>query len=349
MHLEQLNITTPEWEQCTKDLTDRTVFQSSAWMSFLVETQRGEPIFAALMNDNAVAGYFCGMVVRKFGIPMLGSPMPGWTTAYMGTNLFNGIPRQFALQAITRFAFRELGCVHVEMMDRRLTPEDARELGFRTRLFDGFEIDITQSEAALMANMEGSCRRNIRKAVRCELRIRECEDDSFVDHYCAQLADVFAKDGLVPTYGKKRVRALMHYLLPEGKVLPLQAIDPEGNCIASMLTVASNDTAFLWGSTSWRRFQYLRPNELLMWASIQHWRARGIRKLDMGGGGEYKRKYGGYEISVPWLRVSKYAGLESLRATAVQAVRLQQRVRGFSKLQGSGAGLPPAASTEHAA
>lgn len=318
-------------------------------MSFLVETQRGEPIFAALMNDNAVAGYFCGMVVRKFGIPMLGSPMPGWTTAYMGTNLFNGIPRQFALQAITRFAFRELGCVHVEMMDRRLTPEDARELGFRTRLFDGFEIDITQSEAALMANMEGSCRRNIRKAVRCELRIRECEDDSFVDHYCAQLADVFAKDGLVPTYGKKRVRALMHYLLPEGKVLPLQAIDPEGNCIASMLTVASNDTAFLWGSTSWRRFQYLRPNELLMWASIQHWRARGIRKLDMGGGGEYKRKYGGYEISVPWLRVSKYAGLESLRATAVQAVRLQQRVRGFSKLQGSGAGLPPAASTEHAA
>jgi CelD/BcsL family acetyltransferase involved in cellulose biosynthesis len=141
----------------------------------------------------------------------------------------------------------------------------------------------------------------------------------------------------------------MHYLLPERKVLPLQAIDPEGNCIASMLTVASNDTAFLWGSTSWRRFQYLRPNELLMWSSIQHWKSRGIRKFDMGGGGEYKRKYGGYEISVPWLRASKYAGLESLRATAVQAVRFQQRLRALSKHQGASAGLPPVASTEHAA
>ena len=133
-----------------------------------------------------------------------------------------------------------------------------------------------------MANMEGSCRRNIRKAVRCGLRIRECNDDSFVDHYYAQLEDVFAKDGLVPTYGKKRVRALMRHLLPEGKVLPLQAIDPEGNCIASMITVASNETAFLWGSTSWRTFQYLRPNELLMWSSIQHWKSRGDREVGYG-------------------------------------------------------------------
>lgn len=349
MHLEQLNITIPEWEQRTQELPDRTVFQSAAWLSFLVETQRGEPVFAVLMSDNRVAGYFCGMIVRKFGIPILGSPMPGWTTAYMGTNLIDGVPRRLALQVVSRFAFRELGCVHVEMMDRRLTPEDARELNFRTRLFNGFEIDLTQSEPDLMASMEGSCRRNIRKAVRCGLRIRECKDDSFVDHYYSQLEDVFAKDGLVPTYGRKRVRALMHHLLPEGKVLPLQAIDAEGNCIASMITVASNDTAFLWGSTSWRRFQFLRPNELLMWSSIQHWKSRGIRKLDMGGGGEYKRKYGGYEISVPWLRASKYAGLESLRTTVAQAVRFQQRLRGLSKNQGPSAELPPAVSTEHAA
>ena len=180
MHLERLSLTIPEWELRTQELPDRTVFQSAAWLSFLVETQRGEPIFAALMDDNAVTGYFCGMIVRKFGILMLGSPMPGWTTAYMGANLIDGVPRRLALQSITRFAFRELGCVHVEMMDRRLTPEDARELSFRMRLFNGFEIDITQSEPALMSNMEGSCRRNIRKAVRCGLRIRECKDDSFV-------------------------------------------------------------------------------------------------------------------------------------------------------------------------
>ncbi len=102
-----------------------------------------------------------------------------------------------------------------------------------------------------MANMEGSCRRNIRKA--CEVRFtnpRAWKDDAFVDHYYSQLGGrLSAKDGLVPTYGKKRVRALMRHLLPEAKVSPLQAIDGDGNCIASTITVASNDIAFLWGST----------------------------------------------------------------------------------------------------
>jgi CelD/BcsL family acetyltransferase involved in cellulose biosynthesis len=348
VHLERLNITIREWERRTQDLPDRTVFQSGAWLSFLRETQHGEPVFAALTDDTAIAGYFCGMIVRKFGIPILGSPMPGWTTAYMGMNLLDSASHQFVVESITRFAFRELGCVHLEMMDRRLTPDSVFELSCRTRLFNGFEIDLTQSEGVLMADMDGSCRRNIRKAVRCGLQIRECTDKSFVDHYYAQLEDVFAKDGLVPTYDKKRVQALLSHLLPENKVLPLQAIDPDGNCIASMITVAANGTAFLWGSTSWRRFQHLRPNELLMWSSMQHWKSHGIRKLDMGGGGEYKRKYGGYEISVPWLRTSKYVGLESLRATAAHAVKLQQRLRGFAKNQQKTAALP-AAVTEHAA
>jgi CelD/BcsL family acetyltransferase involved in cellulose biosynthesis len=331
MRLERLNIDIAEWEQRTKHLSDRTVFQSSAWLSFLATTQHGEPVFAALMDSDELVGYFCGMIVRKFGIPILGSPMPGWTTAYMGTNVVVGIPRRLVLQAITTFAFKELGCLHLEMMDRHLTDQDIEEENVRSRAFRGFELDLTPAEEALKANMSSACRNNLRKAIRSGLQIRECGDADFVDHYYAQLEDVFAKRRLVPTYNKERVQELVRHLLPEGKILPLQAIEPEGQCIASMITVASNDTAFLWGSASWRRFQILRPNELLMWSSIKYWKARGIRKLDMGGAGEYKRKYGGSDISVPWLRVSKYAGLDSLRSTAAQVLRLQQRLRGFSK------------------
>ena len=331
MHVDQLKITIPEWEQRTKDFADRTVFQSAAWLSFLLKTQHGEPVFGALIDGREIAGYFCGMVVSKFGVRMLGSPMPGWTTAYMGPNLAQGISRRLALDAISRFAFQELGCVHLEMMDRRLSAEGFSNSDFRSRLFTGFELDLTQSEDALKANMSGACRTNLRKALRSGLQVRQSGDVSFADHYYAQLEDVFAKRRLVPTYKKDRVQELIRNLLPEGKILLLEALDPEGHCIASMITVALNDMAFLWGSASWRQFQIVRPNELLMWSSIKYWKERGTRKLDMGGAGEYKRKYGGREISVPWVRASKYAGLESLRATVLRAVKLQQRLRGFSK------------------
>ncbi len=331
MHFEQLNITIQEWERRTKDCPDRTVFQSAAWLSFLLKTQHGEPVFGALMDGRDIVGYFCGMVVSKFGIRILGSPMPGWTTAYMGSNVVSGISRRLVLDAISRFAFRELGCVHLEMMDRRVTVEDARAGNFRVRPFTGFEIDLTQSEDTLKGNMSGACRTNLRKALRSGLQVRQCCDAGFADHYYSQLQDVFAKRNLVPTYNRERVQELIRCLLPEGKILLLQALDTEGQCIASMITVASNDTAFLWGSASWRQFQIMRPNELLMWSSMKYWKSHGIRRFDMGGAGDYKRKYGGYEISVPWVRVSKYAGLDGLRATAAQIVKLQQRLRGFSK------------------
>jgi len=331
MHCKRLNISIEEWEQRTKDLSDRTVFQSAAWLSFLVETQHGEPIFAALCDGERAVGYFCGMLVRKFGVWILGSPMPGWTTAYMGFNMLESVSRQEATQALRRFAFEELRCAHLEMMDRRLVLEDVNSMECRSRQFRGFEIDLTQDEDELMRNMSGPCRTNIRKALRCGLQIRECSDAGFADQYHAQLEDVFAKRGLVPTYSKARVQAMIQHLSAEQKVLPLQAIDLDGRCIASMISVGENDTAFLWGSASWRQFQHFRPNELLIWSSIRHWKARGMHKFDMGGGGEYKRKYGGYEISVPWLRVSRYVGLESARAVAVRIIKAQQHLRGLSK------------------
>lgn len=39
-------------------------------------------------------------------------------------------------------AFEELNCVHVEIMDRNVSVDDARELGFEMREFKGFEIDL---------------------------------------------------------------------------------------------------------------------------------------------------------------------------------------------------------------
>jgi hypothetical protein len=43
---------------------------------------------------------------------------------------------------------------------------------------------------------------------------------------------------------------------------------------------------------------------------------KGLRSYDMGGGGEYKRKYGGSEIEVPWFRKSKYSWLRYMRELA---------------------------------
>src|SRR5947209_7170137 len=128
--------------------------------------------------------------------------------------------------------------------------------------------------------MTSACRRNIRKAERNGVIVEEADGPDFADDYHAQLRDVFAKQGLVPTYGVDRVRALVTCVHPAGRVLLLRARNPAGRCIATGIFPAFNDTMFFWGGASWRAYQIERPNEVIQWYAMRYWKARGIGRYD---------------------------------------------------------------------
>jgi CelD/BcsL family acetyltransferase involved in cellulose biosynthesis len=327
LSLKSLALDTVDWAELDR-LPDRTIFQTRPWLEFVARTQRAEPAVAALQEDGRTCGYFTGLIVTRFGLRILGSPFKGWTTAYMGFNLLPGVCRRAAMAALIEFAFGELRCVHLELMDRHLTVENAACLGLDYYPLQGFEIDLAQSEDQLFSAMTGACRRCIRKAEREGVVIEEADDAGFVDDYYAQLQDVFAKQGLVPTYPKERVQALIDCLAPTGRLLLLRARAPDGRCIATGIFPAMNDTMLFWGGASWRADQHRRPNELIQWHAIRYWKARGIQHYDMGGGGEYKRKYGGQEICIPWLRRSRYQAVAHFRDTARRLARTSQRLSG---------------------
>jgi len=317
----------PDWWNVTlHQFSDREVHQSPAWLAFLAETQRGNIVTAAVRDGDATVGYFSGLKVHKFGLSLLGSPLPGWTTSYMGFNLADGVPRMQAFEALRCFAFCELGCAHLEVMDRDLDADSVQANSLGCRAYQGFEIDLAPDENALFSRLKTECRTCIRKAIRCGVSIEEARDDRFAAEYYAQLQDVFGKQGLAPTYGVERVAALIRHLLPTGNLLLLRARDSEGRSIASAVCVAMHRRGFVWGTASWRQFQHLRPNELLFWHAILRLKARGIRYLDLCGAGEYKRKYGGYRISVPWLHSSRYRFLPAFRSAVAITSRVRQRL-----------------------
>src|SRR5512146_1102429 len=326
LRLERIQISPQQWHALLEEFPERTLFQTPEWLAFLQDTQRGELVTAAVYDGSNVVGYFAGMVVQKFGFRILGSPFPGWTTAYMGCNLRPGVDRRAAVDALTRFAWQDLNCIHLEFMDREL--RDADLPGFEHRVYSGFEVDLTPAEDQVFGTMDSACRRCVRKAAKSGVVIEEASDPDFADDYYAQMQDVFAKQRLVPTYAIERVRALIRRLQPAGRLLLLRARDADGHSIATGIFPGYHDTMYFWGGASWRPFQILRPNELLMWEAMKRWKARGITRFDMSGSGEYKRKYGGHEIAVPWFRISRSGIVPHLRATALRLTQLQQRLRG---------------------
>jgi hypothetical protein len=62
---------------------DRTVFQTREWLQFIAESQLAVPVLAELRESSDVQGYFTGLTFSKFGMKVLGSSFPGWTTPYI--------------------------------------------------------------------------------------------------------------------------------------------------------------------------------------------------------------------------------------------------------------------------
>jgi predicted N-acyltransferase len=244
--------------------------------------------------------------------------MPGWTTGYMGFNLEPGVSRGDAAEALVRYAREELGCAQVELRDRDLAVQEPFAGRFSVDRFKSFEINMTRSEDEIFGAMTSSCRRAVRKSEKEGVVTEQAADLEFADDYYAQLVDVFAKQSLRPTYDLERVRALVKHLQPSGRLLLVRARSPEGKCIATGIFPALGRSMYFWGGASWREDQILRPNEAVFWFAIRYWKELGIEAFDMGGGGEYKRKYGGVEIEVPHLSWSRFRALKTMRGVVRQ-------------------------------
>jgi hypothetical protein len=326
--LERLKLATDDRLTKFNGAAGGTIFQTPAWLSFLSESQHGEPVLAALKDGQETIGYFTGLIIQRFGFRILGSPFPGWSTDYMGFMLHGGVDRRSAIQALFVFAFKQLGCVHIEMMDRHVTVGDLKGLGTPIRLYRGFEVDLNQEEEKLFSDMTSACRRCVRKAEKEGVCVEEAHDMGFADDYFAQLKDVFARQRLQPTYGIERVRQLIKHIHHTGQLLLLRARDRQGRCIATGIFPHLNGVLYFWGGASWRMHRILRPNEAIQWEAMRMAKRKGLRTYDMGGGGEYKRKYGGYEIEVPWFRKSKYPWLRYMRELAEHSHQFRREWRG---------------------
>lgn len=305
---------------------DRLIFHTEPWLRFVAEAQRAEPVLARVTDGDRTVGHFTGLLTKRFGLRILGSPMAGWTTSYVGFTLGPEVSRRAALEALMPFAFQELGCAHLEIRDRGLTPAELGGLGLRWSDAPTAVIDLRPGEDALFGAMASACRRNIRKAAKSGVTIEEVvADPTFADDFYDQLRDVFAKQNLVPTYSIERVRSLIRHIGPSGQLLLLRARDGEGRCVATAVLPWYHRTMYFWGGASYREHQHLRPNETLIWHAMRWAKARGVTEFDFVGGNSYKAKYGTVEVPVPWARRSRSPLVANLRDAAQQGFALKQR------------------------
>ena len=328
VHLERIPYDAETWETIVANHPDAEVFHGSPWLRYLAATQSAEPVIAVVRSGGRPVGYFVGAIVRRYGVRILGSPLRGWSTQAMGFLLEDGVDRRAAAEALVTLAFDKLGCVHVELADRHLTAEQMAGAGYACERGTTFQVDLSKPADAIFDQIRRTTRQEIRKAMRAGLHAEIATDREFEGEFYGYLGAVFRRQSLAPTYGPERVRSLIDVLSPAGQLIRMRIRGPDGRTLGTSLSVGRGGVAVAWGVAFDRENEEFHAVELLWWETIRAWHAAGAQLFDLGGGGEYKAKYGGRVVPTAHFHRSRWPALNVARSTVRGLVRARQRVVG---------------------
>lgn len=292
---------------------DKSVFTTIPWMNYLLEDNPGSvPVVIRITQNERFAGYFTGLLVKKLGVKILGSPFRGWSTCFMGVETIDELEQDAIVglyKELQKFLMKEYKCQYMSISDRKLSV-DLAEKHFRTISTDTLELHINRTDDELFKVFKTDCRNFIRQFERRGAILEIAEpNDLFAEEYYKQLIDVFDKQGLVPTYSVEKVKCLLHHLGSANMVLCLRVKDPDGNSIASSIYPGYGNKFFFWGGASDRSGQHYRPNEYMIWTAIKYWRDRGAVCFDMVGVRDYKKKFGPDEVHYATIEFARPAFL----------------------------------------
>ena len=299
---ERIDMKDMNWEEIP-EIGELNIFQSLPWINFLSTVHKIEPVILTVKSNEQICGYFFGLIVKKFGLRILGSPFRGWMTYFMGFNLKPTVSLNEVLQAFPAFVFGQLKCHYLEIMDRCWNGDAGVDLRYKVDHLPWFALDLVPNEDAIFARMKDTGRRGIRKAIKSGVIIEEANDLDFADDYFAQFQAVMSNKALQPSYGLERVQQLIKDIFPTGSLLLLRARNPNGHCIATGIFLILNNTAIYWGGASWKQYQSLHPNDLILWQAMKTLKGRGAQILYLGGEAEqFKLKFGSVDAQIYRLR-----------------------------------------------
>lgn len=296
MVLELIEEIDPQkWDRAISGFDSKYLFHQSIWLRFLEDTQPGKTLRYKIVNKANVEGYFAGLLVKKGLWNILGSPLPGTTTNYMGPIVNKGFDTRSFLKALDEFC--KVHKIHqVELVNPFLEGKVLEEIGYAISKDITYIVPLNEDEELMWKNLKSECRNRIRKGINNGLIVEDTDDPAFIKEYYNELLEVFARQGLVPTYPVERVKSLFANLKPSN-LLALQVRNGD-SVVATGLFPYDERCIYFFGGASWIKYRSLYPNELLHWTAMTIAVKKGIKGYDMTGSGTFKPKFGGHEVVV---------------------------------------------------
>lgn len=281
------------WDELIAPYRNRELFHRQAWLDYLAESRGMQIRKWGIREEGKNIGYFCGGVLRKGPFKILGSPLKGWSTNYMGPIVDGPFDTGAFLDAIESLA-RVEGFSVVEMESKLLDERLLSDRGYEARSGSTYLVRLSPEDPETMWKALDVKRRNtIRKAIKVGLTAEDTDDEKVSDEFYDRFVDLMGRKGLVPSFPRKDPRLLYRYLRKEGLLFAIRICDANSDVLACGLFPHDERTVYYWGGASWKEGRDLGPNDLLHWKVMELAASKGLCFYDICGYGRYKKKFGG--------------------------------------------------------
>jgi len=285
-----------EWDPLLLGFAQRTVFHSTAWIDVLVSCFGLEPVLLRADDEHGCAAVWPCLLMRKGPFRICGSPLPGWSTPYMGPLFREDVePTAILARLVEQPAIASASYVACRVMNDGRTA-DLAAFGFARRHdFETYVIDLRRSEQELWDALKGECRSRIRKARKAGLVVRSESDAGFVPEMWNMAVQVFAKSGKKPTFSRELLEHMWDRMHSAGLLEVVSAFH-EDRRIATLVLPHDDRRMYYWAGGSTADALQHAPNNLLHWEAILAARVAGLSTYDFiateGGAGRFKKTFG---------------------------------------------------------
>lgn len=303
------------------------LYTTRMWTDFILSgfTKNAVPCLLKILLNNKTC-FFIGVIFKKIGIKICGSPFEGWSTPYMGfiwADSFKDDEIIYVVKSTAKYLFKQKKCLYIQISDTHITCDLLKKHNIKyDKRLTPF-LDLTRSEDELFASFKGDVRTNSRNFLKRGATFEIVKPtEAFITDYHNQLIDVFDKQGLESFYSKEKLLRFINafkdypnYILCENAFLP-----DTKQSIATGIFLGYKERCFFFGNASYRKDQHYQPNEYIIWQGILHWKRQGCTLLDMCGVRAYKNKFRPTIIEYPIIYFQKLPFLHFLKKIAMKII-----------------------------
>ncbi len=290
-------VTVDAWDRLLQPFGQRTVFHGRPWLELLAASYGVQPQLLVLADPSGEPlAALPALEQRKGPFRVLGSPLPGWNTAYMGPVFAHGVdPRTACAALLDAEPVRAASYLDLRVHDP-LDQVDLAPLGFtRQERFETYLLSLAPAETVLWDGLDGKCRNMVRKGERNGYAVREERDAGWIGDFVGMLQEVFARWELRPPCDRDFLERMWSQLRPHGQIAVHSAFHGAERA-ASAVILRDHATAYYWMGATFDRHRQQSPNNLLLWEAIRAAKAHGCRTFDFvsasGSAGKFKESFG---------------------------------------------------------